>query len=677
MNRNFCFLCAIVIYALLGSTCWAEEKKSFAADFFSYSWKNNKLDIRNKFRIEGFYSKNARMLNNENNEFDGLDKRFSVPFYYDLKPQHTLYNADHDIERLVIRLGVRFKGVLGAPESNAKTGMATIKDLEVVGGLHKHAISVYVPILRMLEFDISLNELLGFYWEGKHRFSCGIFPFSVGRGISLGDAYATMPELIGYDPAISVDQYAPGFKFTGQFGHGHTLDYDFYVALLDDKADTFDVVNDHVYGQLYGKRWDQARGFGVLNYIVAGRLRFTPFDEVGRTMCIEPYALFDDHREQRVEVVGDAYSRLGTIGIATEATLGAWEFGFDGAFNVGNQYVRGLDRNVVQKELVSVKDGDGNTVDGIIREVYSKVLVGSNTGKKAPYSKNNQKLADVGVAYATETSDLSVYNGKEIVDPATDQRSGFYNAKDRFRNPYVNSFGGSMFVMDASYQFTCPEIKVAIGGGLATGDENPNRDLDDLNDSAVDGTYNGFVGLQELYSGERVRSSFILAGKGRIPRITSYSRWFIQELSDTFPQQISRFNNLMFVGCALWKDFERCNDKWQVNPNLLFFWQNHPTRIPDLKNGNLSERLAHTFLGTELNIYVDGWVMPGLKVFLVSGIFAPGLHFTDIKGLPLSKAERTFLNRRDRTGDDALAERVPVVGDDPAYFIDAGLEYEF
>jgi len=649
----------------------------YAADFFSYSWKNNKIDWKNKLRIEGFYSKNARMLCNDNNNPDGLDKTTYEKFQFDIKPQHTLYSADHDSESLVIRLGIRFKGVFGAPESGAKTGMTTIKDLEEVGGLHRHAISVYVPILRLLEFDISLNDLLRMQWEGKHRFSCGIFPFSVGRGISLGDAYATMPELVGYDPAASVDQYAPGFKFTGQLGHADTLNYDLYIGILDNKAESFEVVNDHVYGQMYGKRWDQARGFGVLNYVVAGRVRFTPFDDAGRTLCVEPYALFNDHREQRIEVIGDASSKLGTLGVATEGVLGSWEFGFDGALNVGKQYVRGLDRNVVRKELISVKDGDGNMVDGIIRETYTKVLVGSSSGKGASYSKSNQKLVDSDVSFVSEDGSLAGLNGAEILDPSTGNPSGLFNAKDRFRDPYENTFGGSMFVLDASYQFNSPNIKLAVGGGLATGDENPNRDLDELNDSVIDGTYNGFIGLQELYSGERVRSSFILSGKGRIPRITSYSRWYIQELANTFPQQISRFNNLMFVGTALWYDTQLCSSRWQVNPNILFFWQNHATRIPDLSQGIPSEKYAHNFLGTEMNVYIDGWVMPGLKFFLVSGIFMPGTHFEDIKGLPLSKAERAFLNYRDRTGNDALAERVPVVGADTAYFIDAGVEYEF
>jgi len=105
----------------------------YAADFFSYSWKNNKIDWKNKLRIEGFYSKNARMLCNDNNNPDGLDKTTYEKFQFDIKPQHTLYSADHDSESLVIRLGIRFKGVFGAPESGAKTGMTALHKAAFVG----------------------------------------------------------------------------------------------------------------------------------------------------------------------------------------------------------------------------------------------------------------------------------------------------------------------------------------------------------------------------------------------------------------------------------------------------------------------------------------------------------------------------------------------------------------
>ncbi len=79
-----------------------------------------------------------------------------------------------------------------------------------------------------------------------------------------------------------------------------------------------------------------------------------------------------------------------------------------------------------------------------------------------------------------------------------------------------------MIVADAAYTIARPQIKVAIAGGYASGDENPNKDLEDPNDSNVDGDFSGFIGLQEIYTGKRVRSGFLLSGAGRIPRVLSF-----------------------------------------------------------------------------------------------------------------------------------------------------------
>jgi hypothetical protein len=76
-----------------------------------------------------------------------------------------------------------------------------------------------------------------------------------------------------------------------------------------------------------------------------------------------------------------------------------------------------------------------------------------------------------------------------------------------------------------------------------------------------------------------------------------------------------------------------------------------------------------------MNIYAEGMLAPGLKLFIVSGVFFPGSHFDDIKGRPLNKAEQKFLNRQNDSGE--TTEFVPVLGTDPAFFMNLGFEYRF
>jgi len=658
----------------LGSPCFGKTLtvKDFVQEPLVFTYGKDEalsLTLENKLKIEGFYSKNMRELNDMNNagptaapfaETGGFDKVFFTKFTDDFKLTHKFKNLDCDWTRITCTAGIRLKGSFGDPEAGFKTGPTPIKDLDVVMGLHRHAFNVHVPVVREIWMELLLNDLMGMGWNQKHTFTLGLFPFALGRGISLGDAYAIAPDVVGYDPESSVEQYAPGFKLSGSFLDDKMCDYDFYVALLQNRSGSFDTVNEKILGRLYGHRYNQGRGFGAVNFIVAGRLKNVLVDEPCRKISIEPYALFDDERFQRVEAPSDASTKMGTIGCASECVLGDFEFGFDGALNVGKQNVYGLDRNTVSKELRN----------GLMYAVNTKV-VDAGTGNKALYTPINQNLVGKVIGETTPNSCIATeWNGAEIPRDNLLVEPVLRNAADRFRDPYVNIYNGAMFVFDWSYYFANPNLKLAGTFGYATGDDAPNLDLDAVGDSDVDGTYSGFVSLQELYSGKRVRSAVLLSGKGSFPRLLSFP--INARVGGGVPTSTSRFNNLVFTGGALWLEREYGCTLWRINPNVLAFWQEHAARIAVVDNRDV---FASKFLGTEANIYVDCFTTKGLNCFLVTGFFLPGSHYEAVAGRPLSAAERRYLDRLDRTG--VSEEWVPTLGHDPAYFINAGFEYKF
>ncbi|HBL98144.1 TPA: hypothetical protein DDZ86_00705 [Candidatus Dependentiae bacterium] len=675
----------------LATTCATEVCKPRvqclkASDFIQkplvYAYdEDNCLSLlwENKAKFEGFYSKNARMLNDCNGSFD----KIVAPgkFTLDSKFTHKYCNPECEWTRLSFTAGLRLKGTFGSPEAGFKTGITPIKDQEVVMGYHRHTFTLNVPIMRELWMELLLNDLLGVSFEQKHSFTMGLFSFQLGRGIALGDAYATVPDLLGYDPASGVEQYAPGFKFSGGFADDHKCDYDFYTAILNNRSDSFDAVNEKVRGQQFGHRYNQGRDFGALNFVVAGRLKSTLFDEKCRKLTLEPYALFDDERDQRVEVPGDASTKLGTIGLASEFMVGDFEFGFDSAINVGKQYVKGLDRNHIEKQIrTGFTDHAGivNNFNGVYAEVNSNVTAVANNpdtgdlaGKKALFGTTNQALVDKNIATAVDFSKLGYLNGQVILkDDGT--LSNLKNSDDRYRDPYVNKLQGVMFVCDAWYYFRQPDVKMAATIGYASGDDSPNVDYDGVSDSDVDGTYDGFISLQELYSGKRVRSSFLLSGKGSFPRVLSFP--LKSNVAGGVPLSVTRFTNLMFTGGALWFEREWGHSIWKINPNVLAFWQQHPARLAVVDG---REIFASRFLGTEANLYLEALVARGLTFFTVLGLFVPGSHFEDISGKPLSSAEQRYLDRRDRTGVGSTVEFAPTVGHDNAFFINAGFEYKF
>src|SRR5690606_3488910 len=84
----------------------------------------------------------------------------------------------------------RSKYIFGDPEASAATAKTTVKDTEVVFGEHSHPLTLILPIMRELWFEVTLNDLVGICSPYRHTFTVGIFPFQLGRGIALGDAYA-------------------------------------------------------------------------------------------------------------------------------------------------------------------------------------------------------------------------------------------------------------------------------------------------------------------------------------------------------------------------------------------------------------------------------------------------------------------------------------------------------
>lgn len=666
--------------------CPELTKLSFAKEPFRYVYDEGRATFRweNRLRLDSFYSKNARLLNNDN---CGLDKVL-IPgrFIFDSALHHFYYNELSRWDTVHAKIGIRMKGTFGAPWSTYQTAPTTTKDLDIVADSHYHPLSVNLPVIREIWGEYVVNDLLGIPFEGKHTLTAGLFPFSLGRGIALGDAYAVAPDFIGYDPAAMVDQYAPGIKLSGELMSNHFLDYDFYAGIDDNFADSFNAVNLKTQGQFYGRRFNQARGYPIIDYVIAGRLKMTPVAQKNGSLYLEPYILFNDERTQKVEISGDASSKLVTLGFSFEVTAGDFEFGWDCAQNFGHQRVKGLDRNIVSKELRTTNSIDGNGNISVPVYVNSHVVLVDKPSVKVPFNVDSALQAAIykPIDQSVACSSLKEFNDQIL--PVTLPNQGgnplaVRNAKNRFRDPYTNKLTGRMFVGDMTYKWS-PCLRFSATVGYSTGGENPNRDLDRLGDSEVDGAYDGFIGLQEIYSGRRVRSAFVMSGYGRIPRVLSVpvNKELNPEIdvpTNEFPTSISRFTNLAFIGASCWYEYEDGIRKWEFNPNILSFWQPVPPRTFDFKTRTRTQFYANRHLGTELNIYIDTMVAPGLKMFLVSGVFISGKYYDDLKGLPLSRAERAYLNFVNRTGQNQPADLAAVLGDDNAFFMNLGIEYKF
>ena len=623
-----------------------KEKKIDKKDvdvMFVFGDGKNTVDFSFRNRTEAFYGRSLQLLSPNK-----LDQVVYAQYTFDLKTSASFGNS---LRSMVV---VRHKGRWGNPNTIARTTESTIRLADDVTGNHRHFLGKQIFWLREGWIDISLNDAFCLNACNRHYLTLGAFSFRLGRGIALGDAYATSPGLLGFFSNNVIDQYAPGILFHGDVKK-NKLSYDVYLGLLENLSDSFDNVNEEIYAmQMHKGRRCPQRGFGKLNYVLASRLNFNlinPDECNGRKFTAEPYILYNFTPEQDVEFPSDANSKLITPGFALEYNDSKWEAGFEFAHNFGRQCVRPWDRN----KLVTKRDG----TNAALTLYYTEIKNGSASGPAALVTDANKKIVN-------NSPQGIEFNGKQI------GTTGLYNDVDRFRAGYRNDYLGFMFVADASYKVK-DNFKVAATVGYATGDEDPNVDLDDLRDSEVDGNYKGFIPLQGSYTGKRVPSLFIITNNTLVRPLSVPSNQIPEE--DRFAQNISDFTNVVFGGAGCDWNPKWCQKDVKINPNVLAYWQEHATKKFSLKLGKTINEFASKFLGVEFNIFTEIKLLKNLKGYFIAGVFLPGSHYHDIKGKPLNKAQIEELKSVNDTG--FLRAKTPLLGTNPAVMLNWGFEYIF
>lgn len=613
-----------------------------------------KFEIRLRLP-EFFYGKNLRLLNNDNPTDRVIYFRHTV----DCITQYRYGQPKVPYDIIYAKMTIRNKGVWGDPESIASTTSASVNEFGTSFGEHGHGIPLHFLWIRELWIQFSLKELLCVPFCNAHTLTFGAFPFELGRGIALGTAYALDASDLGFISEYAVDQFAFGGKLSGELVKAK-LFYDLYGAILDNKSASFSQTNAKFRGQQYFHRNDQARGFGIINYLLAARLRIhTSWHNKGSVSRIEPYILYNHNPEQRIEIKGDAKSDLVTVGLAAESDCGRFDWGFDLAYNFGHQTVFGHDHNLIKPEN---RAGTAVIVNSKVRQAPP----GEIPTQKSPLALNvpeNQAIIDI-------SPETQLENGKII---GVTSLGTLMNDRDRFSDGYENKFRGSMFVFDMGYVVCKPDLKVCAGFGYASGGPNPNKDHIKRGDHIRNELYEGFIGLQEVYSGTRVKSAYLLSGQGRIPRPLAFPS---DEVRNQFATVVSRFTNLVFAGSGCMYRPSWSIRKWSFNPNVLGFWNDFATPFFDSKTHQKStSRFARTFLGIELNIFIEAELLQDLKFYSVNAVFFPGNHYQDIKGRPLSRAQKSFIENLGKTG--IINDRVPLLGNDISYFFNMGLQYSF
>ncbi len=576
---------------------------------------------------------------------------------------HTRF-GDYLKSKLTLRNKVRW----GTTRSVVTTA-STLKLLDISINEHSHGLSLLVPWIRKAWVKVCLNNALDITSDSKHYLKFGAFPFEVGRGISLGSAYAVSPGLLGFYADNSINQYAFGAQLHGDVTTSYVMKYDVYAALLQNLATNIRQTTEPVYAQWY-RCGSTLRGPGVIDWALAGRLKFVPFERKnwGR-LGLEPYVVYYYDPTTKVEFEASSSVKLGTFGFAVEFDGSRFEIGLDTAFNVGHQAVKAWDRN----QIIAQR----NATTAAVTEVYSNVFVGE---KNATGSNN----APVTTAYKTIVDNAPCgtnFNGQQI------GTSGLYNGPARFRPAYRNLFCGNMFVMDAAYWLRPEEIKLAATVGYASGDEDPNLVLNNACDTEMTKKYSGFIPLQEIYSGKRVRSIFVIGSHssslGR-PMTAPYQT--VDSTRQRYAACTTNFTNIIYTGGGLTWTPQGYKRFVKLNPNILYYWQDAPAHAYCLRtcclgssDAETSQTLCGCFarrsLGLEVNLFAEAHLLDNFRAILATAVFVPGGRYADAIGQPLTTQQYQEVTRASRAGIDHNA--YPLLNKKTAFAIDFGLEYLF
>ena len=549
------------------------------------------------------------------------------------------------------------------------TDDAFLKTLDGTATSHFHTIGPNMVWIREAWVEADMSKLCHMENVLKQTLTIGSFSFILGRGISLGDAYSVNPALLGFFQDNSVDQYAWGVKVSGGLIKDF-MSYDTYLSVLSNKStslrETILPTQLKSFGTSQKAPW---RGAGDISFVTAARFLITPMVEEDRKLSFEPYIMYHHDPEQKVEYFCDAKSNLGTGGFACELVTESLEVGFDCASNFGHQDVKGWDRN----QINSVNTG------GYYSFVYSDVF-NVDPNVTTPTAANNvlydpqnsaQKKAIANVAPG------AVSNGQPI---AGTSNPTLYNSLTRYRMPYTTQFRGYMWVGDASYWLVPKELVVSATWGMASGDQNPNANLKDPNDVSVDGNYNGFIPFQELYAGKRVLSFF-----GMTSLITRPLD--IPNTGDDFAVTVDNFSNVIFYGMGVKYAPQKAKSKWNINPNVIMYWQDVASNKFDLMTGQTSKQPASKEIGVEANTFFVVNLSESLSITGGIGLFVPGQHYADIKGKPVSADQSSALASAIATimrnlppyaaGPLADLQNLPLIVNDVAYSASIAMGYSF
>ncbi len=216
-----------------------------------------------------------------------------------------------------------------------------------------------VPIQQTKKFEIWMKELFLQYMptENKNNFiKGGLFPFMVGNGFVLGNAYDINIPISWQYCYEQINQFRPGLQL--QLGNKkNSISASAYVGFIlvqniISAPSTFSASELLAAEALLHVNSPSLIG-GSHNVVTSLQMNFGPFEPYH--LKISPYICLHS-TDQYIEFPDDATSKLYTPGAVFLYENNKWRINFEVAKNFGHQHVKALDRYVIGTTTHSFKN---------------------------------------------------------------------------------------------------------------------------------------------------------------------------------------------------------------------------------------------------------------------------------------------------------------------------------
>lgn len=486
------------------------------------------------------------------------------------------------------------------PTITSKQSFSVVANARMKGLLGQRG-SGLVPLQETKKFEGWMKELYLQYMpsENKNNYlKGGFFPFKVGNGFVLGNAYDINIPISWQYIYQQINQFRPGLLL--QLGNKkNTISASTYVGFIvvqnaissPTTSPTIDLLSSTALFNINSP----SLLHGSHNVVTSFQMNFGPFDP--HHLRCSPYICFHT-TNQYVEFPDDATSKLYTPGIAFLYENNGLRLNFEVAKNFGHQQVKALDRN----RLIEF-NGPKNT----------QLFYAPQSGNPfTPLTTASYASSPFTLPDALATS----YGNGETFRYAVDADSTytFKNSYDRYRKSYKNRYAGFLVYFNAV--LTKKQWRWAMAAAYASGANSPNdspvtlfltRLTPGVKYKDYDKTYKGFLGTNQFSEASSINALYFGPGNFR------YTNFAV--LGGTVAYTIPNEHNKLISHCTLVSYFKPAAQRLDIT---------------DQTGATLNTPLPH-YLGTEFNGAMSYHWQQDLTFSLLGGIFFPGKNYKDLK----------------------------------------------